>query len=277
MDGQAVRKTYRYLRIGIVGVVVLLMVSIAIERVDAGCWQTSISAYYYTPVQAIFVGSLMAIGFALIVIQGRTGPVDVCLNFAGMLAPVVAVVPTTDVGVCWSQQPGSVPVNHDGTLADWVIANIDNNMLALLITGIGGLLVAAAIAHIGGSSKFRWGLAITLAFLLIAGLAFRYWDDFYTRAHGFAALGMFAFLAAAVALNAWELRGDPDKRAYFLTYIAIAVLMVAVPVVFFPFDFDHSVLVVEAVEIVLVGLFWLLQTKEHWTEGAAGPDWMERT
>jgi peptidoglycan/LPS O-acetylase OafA/YrhL len=219
----------------------------------------------------------MTIGFALIVIQGRTGPVDVCLNFAGMLAPVVAVVPTTDVGVCWSRAPSSVPVNTDGTLADWVIANIDNNMLALLIAGIGGLLVAAAIAHIGGQSKFRWGLAITLAFLLLAGLAFRYWDDFYTRAHGFAALGMFAFLAAAVALNAWELRGDPDKRPYFLTYIVIAVLMVAVPVVFFPFDFDHSVLVVEAVEIVLVGLFWLLQTKEHWIEGAAEPDWMERT
>jgi hypothetical protein len=141
MESQAVRKTYRYLRIGIVGVVVLLMVSILIERINADCWQTSISAYYYTPVRAIFVGSLTAIGLALIVIQGRTSPVDVCLNFAGMLAPVVAVVPTTDVGLCWSRTPGSLPLNPDGTLSDIVVANIDNNVLALLITGIGGLLV----------------------------------------------------------------------------------------------------------------------------------------
>jgi hypothetical protein len=265
MESQAVRKTYRYLRIGIVGVVALLMVSVVIERIDAGCWQTSISAYYYTPVQAIFVGALMAIGFALIVIQGRTGPIDVCLNLAGMLAPVVAVIPTTDVGVCWSQEPTQQPVVDD-TLADWVVANIDNNVLALLITGIGGLLIAAAIGHVGGHSKFRWGLAITLAFFVLATLAFRYWDDFNTRAHGLAAVGMFAFLAAAVGLNAWNIRGDTDKRSYFRTYIAIAAVMVVFPLLLIPFDLDHSVLIVEAVEIVLVGVFWLIQTKEFWYE-----------
>lgn len=267
MDDQAVWKTYRFLRIGIVGVVALLIVSIIIERVQADCWQTSISAYYYTPVRAIFVGVLMAIGLALIVIKGRTDPVDVCLNFAGMLAPVVAVAPTTDVGQCWSQQPIPLPVKPDGSLADWVVANIDNNIAALLITGIVGLLVAAAVAHLGRSNSVRWGLAATLAFLVLAWLAFRYWDDFDTRAHGIAAVGMFAFLAAAVALNAWDLRGDPVKRVYFITYVVIAALMVAVPLVLIPFNWTHTVLIIEAVEIMLVGMFWLLQTAEHWGDG----------
>lgn len=50
-----------------VGAVLLLAASIAIERSKVDCWQTSISAYYYTPARAIFVGGLMVIGFALIV------------------------------------------------------------------------------------------------------------------------------------------------------------------------------------------------------------------
>ena len=40
----------------------------------------------------------MAIGFCLIVIKGSTAWEDTCLNVAGMLAPVVAVVPTSDAG-----------------------------------------------------------------------------------------------------------------------------------------------------------------------------------
>ena len=265
MAHRAAIQTYRYLRIGIVGAVLLLTVSIVIERLDADCWQTSISAYYYTPVRAIFVGALMAVGLSLIVIQGRTTTVDICLNFAGMLAPVVAVVPTTNVGECWSLPPNPLPVDEDGSLADWVVANIDNNVQALLVTGIVGLLIAAAIAH-SRSNSVRWGLAVTLAFLVLAWLAFRYWDDFDLRSHAIAAIGMFAFLAGAVALNAWAIRDDPEKRVYFVLYVAIVVLMVAIPVVLLPFDWDHKVLIIEAAEILLFGVFWLLQTAEHWSE-----------
>jgi hypothetical protein len=110
--------TYRYLRLGMVGVVLLLGVSILIERWQVDCWQTSVSAYYYTPVRAVFVGGLMAIALALIVIKGSTTWEDATLNAAGMLAPVVAVVPTADVGRCWSVAPGPSPVGTDGRLAE---------------------------------------------------------------------------------------------------------------------------------------------------------------
>ena len=123
-------KTYRYLRIRMVGAVVLLGVSILIERSNVDCWQTSVSAYYYTPVRSIFVGVMLAIGLCLIVIKGSTTWEDATLNAAGMLAPIVAVVPTTDVGVCWSQSPGPLPVDDDGNLASWAMANADNNITA---------------------------------------------------------------------------------------------------------------------------------------------------
>ena len=66
------RKTYRYLRIGMVGMVVFLATSLVIEAAKADCLQTSISAYYYTPVRSVFVGGMIAIGLCLIVIKGST-------------------------------------------------------------------------------------------------------------------------------------------------------------------------------------------------------------
>src|SRR5262249_55555658 len=87
--------TYRYLRLSIVVMVLALFVSVLIERFHVGCWQGSISAYYYTPAHAIFVGALVAIGVSLIAIKGSTDLEDVLLNVAGLLAPIVAFVPTT--------------------------------------------------------------------------------------------------------------------------------------------------------------------------------------
>jgi hypothetical protein len=271
-------KTYRYLRISMVGAVVLLGVSILIERSNVDCWQTSVSAYYYTPVRAVFVGVMMAIGLCLIVIKGSTTWEDATLNAAGMLAPIVAVVPTTDVGVCWSQSPGRLPVDDDGNLAAWVTANIDNNVTALLITGIVGLLVAALIASIVtnnvravaevGDPGMRLGLLAAMVFLLAGAALFVVWDNFETYAHGFAAVLMFAFLALAVGGNAWGRRRDPGRRTYFWWYASIAAAMVIAPIIMFPLSssWNHMVLVLEATQISLFAIFWLVQTREHWGE-----------
>src|SRR3954452_2574529 len=83
--------TYRYLRLGIVAMVLLLAVSLVFEIINApGCVQTSISAYYYTPVRNVLVGSLVTIGLCLIVVRGGNRWQDFFLNVAGMLAAVVA-------------------------------------------------------------------------------------------------------------------------------------------------------------------------------------------
>jgi len=279
MTETAAITTYRYLRISMVGAVVLLAVSIAIERSQVGCWQTSVSAYYYTPVRAIFVGVLMSVGLCLIVIKGSTPWEDATLNAAGMLAPIVAVVPTSDVGTCWSVAPKPRPVN-DGVLADWVVANIDNNISALIVTGIAGLIVAAVIATIAtrnmkaiaeiGPVQMRLGLLGAMAFLIGGAILFAFWDDFDTRAHGLAAVAMFLFLAIAVGLNAWHSRHEPGPRVYFWLYASIAFLMVAAAIVMFPLGsrWNHMVLVLEATEITLFAVFWLVQTTEHWDETA---------
>src|SRR3954466_7641702 len=95
MDSETTTKTYLYLRVGLVALAVFLGASLVIELVAGDTpWLGAISAYYYTPVRSVFVGTLIAMGVYLIAIKGRDRPrEDLMLNLAGMCAPVVAMVP----------------------------------------------------------------------------------------------------------------------------------------------------------------------------------------
>lgn len=271
-------KTYRYLRMGMVGLVLALALAILLERLQVDCWQTSISSYYYTPARAIFVGSLIAIGVSLLVIKGSTRREDVLFNIAGILAPVVGVVPTSSVGECWSLEPMPLPTDEQGNLAPWVIANIDNNIQALLLAGIIGMVAVGLIAALvydkplsaarSAPRDRQIGLAVTMAVLLIGWALHRWWDAFPTQAHGFAAVLMFGFLALGIGVNAWERRDKPEHRRYAALYAAISVLMVGVGVVFLTAlqGWSHMVLVLEIIEIGLFASFWVAQTVEHWGE-----------
>lgn len=253
------------------------MTSIAIERTKVDCLQTSISAYYYTPVRAIFVGSMIAVGLALIVYKGRSSGEDVCLNFAGMLAPVVAIAPTTDVGRCWSVPPSPRPINDDGSLAPWVVTNIDNNVNALLIAGGVGLLLAAIIAVVANDwnlkapvEKVEPGTMRTLGATGIALFAAwwlsRYWSDFYTRAHGYAAVLMFAFLILAVLAVTFDHRTKRDKWFWFYTTVAALMLLGAFIIPTTRIFDEHTVFYLEAWEILLFAIYWGIHTAEKWGE-----------
>jgi hypothetical protein len=281
------RWTYRYLRIAMVGTVALLAASIVVERSKApSCWQTSISAYYYTPVRAIFVGAMLAVALALIAYKGKGPWEDLGLNLAGMLATVVAVAPTTDVGNCYSLPPSPLPVNADGSLAPWVVANINNNIYALLIAGVVGLAISAIIAVIRRVSKRSnqrvtapieverttlIGLGLIALVLASSWWLIQNWDDFYTRAHGWAAVGMFVFLIGAIVANVlehWDERRDKRNTVWTWIYVAVAALMVLGGILIWLtriFD-DHTVFALEAYEIALFALYWIAQTAENWSE-----------
>ena len=286
-------KTYRYLRIGIVGAVVLLGASILWERFKVGglgrpCWQTSISAYYYTPARAIFAGALLVIGFALIMIKGRRSE-DVCLNFAGMLAPIVAVVPTGElgggtrvVGATTEKVPRCLPsvslTESGGIPTDLLKATVGNNFHALLIVGALGLVVAVGIALFVNGPRAtlepvepgtKKSLAATGGLLLLGLILITFWDGFYTGAHTPAAVIMFLFLGGAVLFNAREQREDSDRaysRWYWLVFWSMlggAIVIVGLQKWLFK---DHTVFALEAWEIGLFAVFWIVQTAENWDE-----------
>src|SRR5262245_17092786 len=132
-------KTYRYLRIAMVVLVACLFASVVYEWHATGngweCMQKSISAYYYTPAQAIFVATLFAIGACMVALKGNTETEDLLLNIAGSLAPVVALVPTPNKGTCMSILfPGG---ERSANVANNMTALFAIGMLALVITVVG--------------------------------------------------------------------------------------------------------------------------------------------
>ncbi|MGW1342443.1 hypothetical protein ACWCOV_15455 [Kribbella sp. NPDC002412] len=267
-------KTYRYLRMAMVAMVVLLAASLVIEwsKTSPRCLQTSISAYYYTPVQAIFVGGLIAIGVCMVVLKGNTEREDILLNVAGILAPVVALVPTPGPGRC-----RSVPM----VLGD-TAANIANNMLALFVVGVPCLVVTAVfvlrarLSRADRNPMYLVGFGVALA-LFGGGVAWFFADraGFIRNAHYTAAVVLFLCIILVVLLNAQQFRRKEHpahaKAPAANRYTALAIAMVVVPLALLAwkwlFGWEHAVLWIEGAVITLFATFWIVQTQELWDEG----------
>ena len=285
--------SYRYLRMAMVILVAVLAVSIIFERMRATCLQGSISAYYYTPTHSIFVGALVTIGVALVALKGRDAVEDLFFNLAGVLAFVVALVPT--------RQPDTLCSRDGGRLDIDTSAMITNNVPALLVGSTLALLLAYGIARRQGKTSGivipkTTIVGITLSTLvLIAGVIWYFvWHENFIRwAHGSTAIAMFVAIWCAVLVNAgWprpvlravyrglgvvDLPTHPTPRhlRYRPWYRAISIFMVAAVAVVFVAG-DHKVFWLEAVEIAPFALFWTLQTLESWESGVAEPAMSEQ-
>lgn len=101
-------ETYFVLRMLIAGGAIVLPVALLVwASIDPGVAMTdSISAFYYTPARGIFVGTLVAIGVALVAYRGYTRGENRLLNAAGIMATAAALFPVEDPAM-----PGLNPVN----------------------------------------------------------------------------------------------------------------------------------------------------------------------
>jgi hypothetical protein len=291
--GVASIKTYRYLRLGMLAAVAALSYSILEEREAHGvnCFLGSISGYYYTPVHSVFVGVLVAIGFALIVIKGRTVVEDVCLSLAGVMAPIVALIPTSDdrSGVC---RPEMYAAGHYlPPAADVRVAanSISNDLHAYLFAGSVaiGLLLIAAFAQWrrskrpGGATtmdEYTWGtwwsLVAAIILVLIGWILVEADYSWVLQGHARAAMAMFVFLAIAALSNGiLGMVKHYTKVGYSVVYIVVGAAMLVSGAVFVGYQLidksafhGHIVLVIEIVELGLFVTFWAVQTVERWNE-----------
>lgn len=278
----AVVKTYRYLRLSLVGLVVLLFSALAIEWSQVGreCVQPTISAYWHTPVRPVLVGVLVTMGICVIALKGNDEAEDVLLNLAGILAPGVAFVPTTAYTSCSSVPPDGV----DAT------ASIENAMQALFVLGAVAAVVALVIARRdlrGPGTLGVWTrVGIALGFAATGGGAVWFYldrDGFIANAHNVAAVPMFLAIVAAVWVNARDVQqtiaSRPALRAvrsrYVATYRGIAVSMLAtlaLAVIGHLAEWTYALLVVEILLITLFAAFWVIQTRELWNQGLREPE-----
>lgn len=293
-------RTYRFLRLGVVLVIALLAVSILKETFKANpdCLQGSISAYYYTPVQSVFVGALTVLGFTMIVLWGKTWVEDACFNLAGLLAPVVAFVPTSDTNKCRLIDTTGELVKTEAEkqqVIDASHAAINNNMSAYLLAvliALVALLAVGVVAHsrqagLVESPYTFWGPFVAATLLWTFGM-YRFNQDgrawLYEHAHMAAAITMFIFIVVAifaVSYAKWRPNTKIEEksgrfRGWAMTYFALASTMSlgAAAIYWWPHAwgstefFDHLVFWLEAWMILGVAVFWLLQTVDRWDDGA---------
>ncbi len=264
--------TWRYLRVGLIALAIGLAAAIVYERAKADCWQTSISAYYYTPAHGVLVGALVAIGVCLICLRGASDGEDVLLNLAGVGAPFVALVPTPNTGAC-----GSVVVTTDRNLA------VGNNITALLV------VAWLSLAFLAVLTVSRWhedagrrptpvdltGYGVAVALLL--GTTVLFVADrsaFLGNAHNAAAVLLLLFIFLNVCLNAVQ-RYRAEKRAglpagtdnRYTRIAAVMLLDVGGHVVLVLIGWSHWMLTIEASLIASFIWFWIAQTSERWENG----------
>ena len=273
-------KTYRYLRLALAGLVVLLFAALALEWLAAGgdCVQPTISAYWHTPARGVLVGVLVTMGICLIALKGSTDAEDVLLNLAGILAPGVAFIPTAAYTSCASVPPAGGDVT----------GSVANNMQALFVLGIVAVTVALVIAvreRGGVASLGRWdriGLALGLSATAGgAGWFYLSRSTFVEHGHNLAAVPMFLAIVAVVWVNSRDVQDavgeDPApgrNRRYVAVYRGISLAMLAtlvLAVIGHLADWSNALLVVEILLITLFGGFWVIQTRELWNQGLRRP------
>lgn len=280
--------SYRYLRIGLVALLLALGAAVGYQSGKQGFTLASVSAYYYTPAQAIFVAALIGLGVCMIVLQGLTYAEDVFLNLGGMFAMVVAVVPTSrgadfetalracrKVGGTLNQGAAGKP-DCPSVLAlqKATIANVENNMAALLIVGGLALLLVAILLwrkrHAVPAGSVRWwvfcGFAGALLIWLGALVALLISVEWLAgHAHYIAAAGLLAFILLVAFANARRRReSQPADQTSPLRnpYAVVAVVMLvgaAVSIVLWLTN-AISLFWVEIVVALLFAIFWTTQT-----------------
>ncbi len=275
---QTGRDTYRYLRGGMVVIIVLLFAAVLINSIPTDCWQGSISAYYYTAARNVFAAALCCLGIMLIVYKGSNDTEDVLLNLAGTLAFFVAFVPAK------MPEPGGCQLILP--TADEKLSAINNNVGATIVA----LIVAAAILAFvyvvdkqSHSDTTQWGnrLRILSAVILACFVAAFFFAPklFEATAHYAAAIIIFTIIVAVVFINAYLVSNqdeqDPKTRERyrncyrFIGWMMLGSLLGAVAFATMGWlsqrdAWSIPVFALETILLIEFALFWAFQTVELW-------------
>jgi hypothetical protein len=262
---------YRDLRVGMVVLMVMLAAGVIIEKRSATCWQSAISAYYYTSAHSIVIAALLALGTLFIVYKGSTDTEDALLTLAGVCTLIAAMVP----------QGRPSPLCGQADLPkEFEPAMLPNVYAVVIALSLGW--AAIQVQHwFAGTRQTRSPVGILslcvfwliMALGLIALLFFP--DKFLEYAHGAAGtLLLSAFIATAFCTAYVVGREDPStphRRGYQLWYWGIAFLMLGTLIFVVFLHLRHPswlgevwLLVIEAALILEFALYWLVQTAELW-------------
>jgi hypothetical protein len=267
-------RSYRYLRIGIIGLLVALGAAVVYQRVQPNCSLGSVSAYFYTPVRSVFVSGLVGLGVCMLALRGMNLAEDIFLNIGGIFAFLVAFFPAGG---------GSGPCQDPDTR---VSASVQDNITALLIVGILAIAGAFVLLAIGWKEcekpHRRWALVEGIAALalwagtLIAIKFYLSWALSYT--HYIAAISLAVCIIAVACANAYRHGETPNRNRLAKTvkgpmrflYTGMAAVMLVISITLIVLAVT-GVITVFWVEISVAGMFaifWAVQTIQLEVESA---------
>lgn len=292
---EALKNSYLYLRISLVGVVAAIFIAIASTPAEykpegAGILR-SISHYYYTPARIVFTAALCGAALALISLAGR-GVQNYLLDVAALLAPLIAFIPTrtlrTEVGE--AAELGSC-------VAGWPARSdcIPRDQLAFVELGFYVWALFAAVgmllALIRGLLKLRPGrtrepLWYWIALIVGVGILILYLSWWRTDAfvglqlwgHITAAGTFFILIMLVAAIEAIRQAFSPNvrkpaylpRRAYAAIYAILAITLVADVVTAIVVlaslsgaQQGDAIFWIEVIGLLAFALFWSFQTLEH--------------
>ena len=259
---------YRDLRLGMVVILLMLAAAIVFEKISATCWQSELSAYFYTSAHSIFIAALLALGTLFLVYKGSSDTEDELLTLAGVCALIAAMVPMgRPAKLCG---PFDLPSEYK------VEAVILPNVWAVVVALVLGLLLAllqncrsrTQRTRSPGGTRSRYFFWLIMAFGLIALVFFPGW--FKANAHGIAGtLMLLAFIATAFC-TAYLVGSELEHRRFYQCFywvIAVVMLTTLIAVVTVHLvhpSWDLWIIVIEVALILEFAAYWVVQTIDLW-------------
>ena len=263
---------------------ILIAVATAFEAGQSGFWRESISDYYQGPVRDVFVGGLMAAGICMIIYKGESKLEDYALNFAGLNAFFVALVPNNFTDVLREAPTQAFDSATRALTRQELLSNLHLVLLAFLVTAVIYVIVDSRMSHwtrytLKGQRPISivmvclaWALEIVFLVAVVLRLAVLEREtvagfSIFQATHFGAAVLLIVNLSFAVASNAWPDRlrarseGWHTSRAIQSTYVVIALLMwlgLVVGFVMIVGDVPWAIIITEYYAIAMFISFWVV-------------------
>lgn len=250
------QRTYRHVRLCILGAVLMLAVAVTQVILTRGPLQ-SISAAFYTPARGVFVGVLFATALALVALSGHSVE-RAMLVLAALFAPIIAIVPTA---IVTGDAPGVVVPCASPCVPAVELPGVHNGMLAVVVIGGLGVIAAIVLGVIEHTLTRAALIVIVIAAIILVGFAT--WAlaapaSFARHGHLAAAIGFFAAIAFSAVAAAFAASGQ-----WRILYGVLAALLL-LDLIWLAVQ--RAVFLGESIAIVLFTVFWVAQTVQKWDE-----------
>jgi hypothetical protein len=200
------------------------------------------------------------------------------LNLAGLFAPMIAIVPT-GVGVECNALFVGGSVAKSVQMVDPIVvqAQTEAGLFNNIIAYFGVTLIALFLLwrypqkFLRGPERIAWfRRAILVYFAVVVVFGVSAWNLWFGRAsftHNVAAIAMFGAFGVVVAYNGWARSRAPARYAWWCRWIVVAMILAVIAwpaVAGWMLDVRWWAFGLEATELALFTVFWVMQTAVFW-------------